>query len=426
MKKIISCVLAFAMLITVAVSAATTVGAEEDLCKKFDDVVSGIYYGMDNLSDLDTDWAISAAYYTAYQYIANENDFAYWNYNYETGEYYKEDYGDRDYGHYIEVNADRFDEAVKKCFNYNGDFRKDYIAETEEYKAKEDFFGEYNEADNTYYVWWNSGRGSETDYRFAGYAKTDGGYRAYIKGVNEDGSDRTAEQDPYYAVFDIEYSGSYIKVNDFHTVKEVMPSVDGLITYPDVMYDLPTGVTIDADDCFGEGTMIYVSSYDDIVVENNAKKALKAVVGDGKVVAFHIDAYNRLSWYGDSVQPTKPVKITFDIPEGLTAKDLKLFYIPDEGAPEEVQITVDEQNNKVTAVFEHFSTYAFCNVEGSGADTGNSNNGQAQTKSNTNTETAKSPKTGDNSNIIFAVMLLSLSAAICSSVILLKDRKKSN
>lgn len=416
MKKIISCVLAFAMLVSVAVFTTTTASAEEDLCRKFDNELGYIYYRKKNFSEMS---ASSIAYYTAGQYVDNETDCEFYFYDFE-----KDEYCPDNEGNYIKVDADKFDVAVKKCFNYTGDFRKDYTAEIAESEIKSDY---YNEAENYYIVMWNFGAGGGVDYTFAGYIKTSTGYKAYIKGVNEDGSDLKADEDPYYAEFDIEYSGGYLKVNDFKTVKAVMPEIRGLTTYPDVTYTLPDGITVYGDDCFTAGTEVLVRTAEDYeYAYETAKVALKDTALNGKMVAFVICAYNRASWDGLEVQPTKPVKITFDIPEGITAKNLKLFYIPDEGSPEEVQITVDEQNNKVTAVFEHFSTYAFCNVEGSGADTGNSNNGQAQTKSNTNTETAKSPKTGDNSNIIFAVMLFSLSAAICSSVILLKDRKKSN
>lgn len=416
MKKIISCILAVIMLVSVAVFTTTTASAEEDLCRKFDNELGYIYYREKNFSKMS---ASSIAYYTAGQYVDNETDCEFYFYDFE-----KDEYCPDNEGNYIKVDADKFDVAVKKCFNYTGDFRKDYTAEIAESEIKSDY---YNEAENYYIVMWNFGAGGGVDYTFAGYIKTSTGYKAYIKGVNEDGSDLKADEDPYYAEFDIEYSGGYLKVNDFKTVKAVMPEIRGLTTYPDVTYTLPDGITVYGDDCFTAGTEVLVRTAEDYeYAYETAKVALKDTALNGKMVAFDICAYNRASWDGLEVQPTKAVKVTFDIPEGLTAKNLKLFYIPDEGAPEEVQITVDEQNNKVTAVFEHFSTYAFCNVEGSGADTGNSNNGQAQTKSNTNTETAKSPKTGDNSNIIFAVMLFSLSAAICSSVILLKDRKKSN
>ena len=346
--------------------------------------------------------ASSIAYYTAGQYVDNETDCEFYVYDFE-----KDEYRPDNEGNYIKVDADKFDTAVKKCFNYTGDFRKDYTAEIAESEIKSDY---YNEAENYYIVMWNFSAGGGVDYTFAGYIKTSTGYKAYIKGVNEDGSDLKADEDPYYAEFDIEYSGDYLKVNDFKTVNAVMPEISGLITYPDVTYLVPDGITVDGDDCFEAGTEVLVRTMEDFEYGyDNAKTALKDTALNGKIVVFDIRAYNRASWDGLEVQPSKPVKITFDIPQGLSADNLKMFYISDDGKTEEIKITVDKANNKVTAELNHFSVYAFCNVKSNTVSGGANNTGSTSTE-------LKSPKTGYNSGLLAVLMLASLSV-LCVSVI---------
>lgn len=399
MKKIVSCIIAVLVLAGAAFYTVTANKTEENLCRKFDSELSYIYYRNRSLSEMS---ASSIAYYTAGQYVDNETDCEFYYYDFE-----KDEYCPDNEGNYIKVDADKFDTAVKKCFNYTGDFRKDYTAEIAESEVKVDY---YNEAENYYIVMWNSGTGGGVDYTFAGYIKTSTGYKAYIKGVNEDGSDLKADENPYYAEFDIEYSGDYLKVNDFKTVNAVMPEISGLITYPDVTYLVPDGITVDGDDCFEAGTEVFIRTEEDFEYGyDNAKTALKDTALNGKIVVFDISAYNRASWDGLEVQPSKPVKITFDIPQGLSADNLKMFYISDDGKTEEIKITVDKANNKVTAELNHFSVYAFCNVKSNTVSGGANNTGSTSTE-------LKSPKTGYNSGLLAVLMLASLSVLSVSVV----------
>lgn len=405
MKKIVSCIFAVLVLAGAAFYTATANKTEENLCRKFDNELCSIYYRGKNFSEIS---ASSIAYYTAGQYVENETDCEFYFYDFE-----KDEYRPDDEGNYIKVDADKFDTAVKKCFNYTGDFRKDYTAEIAESEIKSDY---YNEAENYYIVMWNSGTGGGVDYTFAGYIKTSTGYKAYIKGVNEDGSDLKADENPYYAEFDIEYNGGYLKVNDFKTVNAVMPEISGLITYPDVTYTLPDGITVDGDDCFAAGTEVFITKAEDFEYGyNTAKVALKDTALNGTLVVFDICAYNRASWDGLEVQPTKSVKVRFDIPKGLSADNLKMFYISDDGKTEEVKITVDKANNKVTAELNHFSVYAFCNVKSNTVNGGTNNN-----TAGSNTE-LKSPKTGYNSGLLAVLVLASLSVLSVSAIKISKE-----
>ncbi len=389
MKKIVSCIIAVLVLASAAFYTATANKTEENLCRKFDNELCSIYYRGKNFSEIS---ASSIAYYTAGQYVENETDCEFYVYDFE-----KDEYRPDNEGNYIKVDADKFDTAVKKCFNYTGDFRKDYTAEIAESEIKSDY---YNEAENYYIVMWNSGTGGGVDYTFAGYINTSTGYKVYIKGVNEDGSDLKADEDPYYAEFDIEYNGGYLKVNDFKTVNAVMPEISGLITYPDFTYLVPDGITVDGDDCFEAGTEVLVRTMEDYeYAYETAKVALKATALNGTLVVFDICAYNRASWDGLEVQPSKPVKITFDIPQGLSA----------DGKTEEIKITVDKANNKVTAELNHFSVYAFCNVKSNTVSGGANNTGSTSTE-------LKSPKTGYNSGLLAVLMLASLSVLSVSVI----------
>ncbi len=389
MKKIVSCIIAVLVLAGAAFYTAAANKTEENLCRKFDDELSAIYYWGGDFSERDIS---NLAYYTADQYIDNETDYEFYEYDDEKDEYYPSD----DYGHYIKVKADKFEETIKKCFNYKGDYEKEDI-------------GYYNADGNYYIVLWDRGVGGGAGYIFAGYIKTASGYKAYLKGVNEDGSDLKADEDPYYAEFDIEYNGGYLKVNDFKTVNAVMPEISGLITYPDVSYSVPDGITVDGDDCFEAGTevTVWASSEGDYAYDC-AKVALKDTAVDGKITVFDIYAYKRFDY--TDVQPTKAVKITFDIPQGLSADNLKMFYISDDGKTEEIKITVDKANNKVTAELNHFSVYAFCNVKSNTVNGGTNNN-----TAGSNTE-LKSPKTGYNTGLLAVLMLASLSVLSVSVI----------
>lgn len=404
MKKIVSCIIAVLVLAGAAFYTVTADKSEENLCRKFDNELGYIYYREKNFSEMS---ASSIAYYTAGQYVDNETDCEFYYYDFE-----KDEYCPDNEGNYIKVDADKFDTAVKKCFNYTGDFRKDYTAEIAESEIKSDY---YNEAENYYIVMWNLGAGGGVDYTFAGYINTSTGYKVYIKGVNEDGSDLKADEDPYYAEFDIEYNGGYLKVNDFKTVNAVMPEISGLITYPDVTYTLPDGITVAGDDCFAAGTEVFITKAEDFEYGyDTAKVALKDTALNGTLVVFDICAYNRASWDGLEVQPTKAVKVTFDIPKGLSADNLKMFYISDDGKTEEVKITVDKANNKVTAELNHFSVYAFCNVKGNTVNGGVNNTGSSSTE-------LKSPKTGYNSGLLAVLMLASLSVISVSAIKISKE-----
>ena len=411
MKKIISCIIAVLVLAGAAFYTATAAQKEENLSETFYQEILPIYYGNKNLSDMN---AYTIAYYTAGQYVENETDFEFYECD-DNGKFYPSG----DDGLFIKVDADKFDETVKKCFAYKGDFRKDYLEildNSEVYNGIKLDNGYYDEKDNYYIIFWSYRAGSGADFSYAGYIKSGSGYKVYVKGVNEDGSDLKENENPFYAEFDAEFVGNYLKINDFKTIYSVMPKIEGLTAFDDVSYKLPEGVTVDGDDCFAPGTMVEImKSEEGDYSFDNAKLALKDTALNGKIFVFDIYAYDRGNWSGAEVQPTKPVKVTFDIPEGLSKENLKLFYIADDGKTEEIKITVDKANNKVTAELNHFSVYAFCNVKSNTVNGGTNNN-----TAGSSTE-LKSPKTGYNTALLAVLMLASLSVLSVSVIKISKE-----
>ena len=401
MKKIISLMVAVLVLAGAAFYTATAAQKEENLSDTFYQEILPLYYRNKNFSDMN---AYSIAYYTAGQYVENETDFEYYECD-DNGKFYPSG----DDGTFIKVDADKFDETVKKCFAYKGDFRKDYLEildKSEVYNGIKLDNGYYDEKDNYYIIFWSYRAGSEADFAYAGYIKSGSGYKVYVKGVNLDGSDLKENEDPFYAEFDVELVGNYLKINDFKTIYSVMPKIEGLTSFEGVSYDLPKGITVDGDDCFAPGTKVEImKSEEGDYPFDNAKLALKDTALNGKIFVFDIYAYDRGNWSGADVQPSKPVKVTFDIPEGLSKDNLKLFYIADDGKKEEIKITVDKENNKVTAELKHFSVYAFCNVE----NIGSGDNATLTTAD----KTVKSPKTGYDNKVLFAIMGISLLSAVC-------------
>ena len=107
---------------------------------------------------------------------------------------------------------------------------------------------------------------------------------------------------------------------------------------------------------------------------------------------------------GKPVQPDGALSVTFAIPEGLTASNLKLFYVSPDGKYEEVKITVDPDARTVTANLTHFSTYVLANV----ARSANDGNGV--------------PQTGDTSALTLYVCVLAMSMAGLTILLVNKRR----
>ena len=154
---------------------------------------------------------------------------------------------------------------------------------------------------------------------------------------------------------------------------------------------------------FEANTVITVESVTQGEIFNTVKEALKGVVADMKHTAI-LDITATLN--GKLVQPSAPVQMTFAIPQHLSADNLKLFYVSDDGkTTQEIPITVDKDARTVTATIAHFSTYVLANVV---ADE----------------TTGTVPPTGDASQLMLMTGMLLTSAAALGGLVVVSRKRR--
>ncbi len=427
MKKIISCILAVIMLVSVAVFTTTTASAEENLFKVFEEPIS-------NYISICGTWPYTVekiAYWAGQQYSDNDYIPVEWDGKTIT----KSDFEDG-YSHYRQYPADKFDSLVKEVFEFEGDFRELVKENKNEFQD----WVVYHEEDNTYIVVYDFARSSDIwvmlgyqDYghtvyslyfQRAGWFETIEEIDEALKEENlthETAKDRIVPcdeggyyllnrapqtiYDENYVRVDVKYEGKYLKIQLCDWVSQ-LPAKEDLIVREskknEIKYEVEKGIKIEGDNLFPDNTVITAKSVSNGKMFDITKKALAQIVSGDKIAVFDISAIKDNA----VVQPSGKVKVVFDLPSNLSADNLKMFYISEEGKKEEIKITVDKANKKVTAELNHFSTYVLCNVK---TEIDNS---------------VKSPKTGDNSNILIALMILSLSVIACSSVAVYKNKKE--
>ncbi len=153
------------------------------------------------------------------------------------------------------------------------------------------------------------------------------------------------------------------------------------------------GVTVvlgNAGKVFQDSTTVTVEKITQGAIYDTVKKALEKVVTKmDNTAIFEFTAAKD----GKPVQPGGALSVTFNIPKNLSASNLKMFYVSEDGKYEEVKITVDAKTGTVTANLTHFSTYVLANV----APAANDGNGV--------------PQTGDNSALTLYVCVLVMSMA---------------
>ncbi len=172
-----------------------------------------------------------------------------------------------------------------------------------------------------------------------------------------------------------------------------------------IIYDLDDGITVDGEGAFPNRTIVKIEKILSGTIFEEAVAALKDLTEEGKLAVFEVTAMLD----GQEIQPDTPVKVTFTLPENLSAENLKMAYIADDGTLEEIAITVDAENGIVTAELEHFSTYALFN-EAEDDNTGdNDNDGD-----NTGDNKEDAPQTGDEDMRL--VCLLALASACAFGV----------
>ena len=174
----------------------------------------------------------------------------------------------------------------------------------------------------------------------------------------------------------------------------------------DVVLDNQTGDQItagNADEVFEANTIITVVRVEDGETYTAVEQALKGVVADMKHTAI-LDITATLN--GKPVQPSAPVQMTFAIPQHLSADNLKLFYVSDDGkTTQEIPITVDKDARTVTATIAHFSTYVLANVV-------------------VDETTGTVPPTGDASQLMLMTGMLLTSAAALGGLVVASRKRR--
>ena len=440
MKKILSVLLAISLFASLAVAFAVPATAEENLCSYFSrrslgsdyretiyaSKNDGVAVKCDDLSNHNFGWITSS------QYKGDKVEFGW--YDSETGTFTVA--GD---GYDQRIPAAEFEELVKKTYLCGDDFAqqlKNGVNDHVKYDSKTDsyiitdhgvgggaggyeFRGYKKTENNTYNVYfqdcyWDFDEGELEKLVNEGYFKvgeravwwgTPGAFRGELPIVAEiDFAKGIVWYADYYEMT-VEYDGEYSKAL---SVKKIpaFPSAGEMITPEytiDVRYDLDQSIKIDGGDAFPKGTVITAKGFEDY---GKAAGSLKGIAKDGKIQAFEINA----TLSGAAVQPNGKVKVTIYLADYLTAENLKMYYIAEDGTREEIKITVTGRT--VTAELEHFSTYALCNV------TENAGGGAVSA--------GKSPKTGDSAAYIYlGIMAVSAAAVISASVISKRGRKEN-
>ncbi len=427
MKKILSVLLAISLFASLAVAFAVPATAEENLCSYFSrrslgsdyretiyaSKNDGVAVKCDDLSNHNFGWITSS------QYKGDKVEFGW--YDSETGTFTVA--GD---GYDQRIPAAEFEELVKKTYLCGDDFAQQLRDDINNYVI-------YDDKTDSYIICDVGKGGGGVGYIFRGYTKTENNtYSVYLQWADFDhnkseltdliekgeltiGKNKVTEIDLEkeliwyndYAKFTVEYDGEYSKALSVEKVS-ALPSADKMITpeYTDrIRYYLSDSIEVDGGDAFPNGTVITAKGF--VVDSNNDEVAgsLKGIAKDGKIQAFEINA----TLSGAAVQPNGKVKVTIYLADYLTAENLKMYYIAEDGTREEIKITVTGRT--VTAMLEHFSTYALCNVT--------ENAGGA-------VSTGKSPKTGDSAAYIYlGIMAVSAAAVISASVISKRGRKEN-
>ncbi len=173
----------------------------------------------------------------------------------------------------------------------------------------------------------------------------------------------------------------------------------------EVILDNQTGNKItmgNADQVFQGNTVITVESVQSGAIYTRVEKALSNVVADmNQVEILEITAMRD----GQAVQPSGgAVQVTFGIPKHLSADNLKLYYVDENGKVEEISITVNKDAQTVTANLTHFSTYVLANVKST--QSGNS-----------------VPPTGDASQLMGYAAAMGAAALLMGGTILVRKRR---
>ncbi len=430
MKKWMAIILAAACFCSMLVSGTLSVGAEEtgrDWTAALDDMVwhqsFGHFVGTDmdtlNLWGVITRWTLMN-----YEECTEEGtDYVCGNWNGKTFTANSTEYWT------VKVPADKFDEYVKKCTQYKGDYRQAVIAFQEERTEREpDYmaYGEllYIESMNAYLINDIDGKGGYNERIFRmGYTQNDDAtYTVYYQGGEVlwlgqwiDGQEYNM-LDQYDSITNGEnvfgYDCNYIRypIDEFKELLKTNRSYMEKIYSDKQLYAWRAGdyckVTVrENDGCVQILGMEATDRLPDDMIETvNQPRERKITyelcegvrVDGGKAfpegatvrvapvedpntltavnqALVSVAAGDNTAVYaiealleGQPLQPFGGVTVTFSLPSSWTAEGLKLYYVADDGATEAIPVMVDPTAKTVTATLTHFSTYALCHTAAAG------------------------------------------------------------
>ncbi|MGN1320445.1 MAG: hypothetical protein ACI4U6_04935, partial [Acutalibacteraceae bacterium] len=269
------------------------------------------------------------------------------------------------------VNADSFDAYLDKVIasdilNYNGKFRDCVIKATEEYENElittgySNYTFLYDNKTNNYLIKYEGSGGPGYWYQFVGYNEDSDNYSVYCQLSYNDFEDEDGfvppstlskeELDPYnlgidkiddqaglvwykkYVKTDVAYDGESIKLLGAEVVNSITDENSMVNPPKQITYSLEKGIEIAGDGVFPGGTVITAKTYTSGDIYDKANNALKAIAKDGKIQVIEINANSG----GTAVQPSGKVKVTIWLSDYLTADNLKMYYISDDGKKEEI------------------------------------------------------------------------------------------
>ncbi len=348
MKRLLTIGLAAALLLSVMLVGAVPVSAEKNRCETFDILFSYLLEFNTSGTPKTEFTASDMGYWVRQQYDGVYSDRL-------QGEWENGVFTASEEGLYTAYPAAHFESIAHRLFDFEGTLRDKLQQEAEPYAALV-----YDEK-NDRFVWTAGGKGGIL-YEQQGYTvNADGTYAVYYRTGDPDdnGGSAIVWKDGYIRL-QVQLDEPLVKVLKTDLVQE-LPTA-GFITpgtvLPDVRYEADDGIRIDGDRAFPSDTLVQAKKLEGDQIPAAAKTTLEGIAADGKLVVFDITAQNA----GNAVQPNGKVTVTFAIPPALSAENLKLYYVAEDGTKEEIAITVNEEAKTVTAELTHFSLYALCNA----------------------------------------------------------------
>ncbi len=287
------------------------------------------------------------------------------------------------------IPADIMEDFVEKLFTLEeNEFRNTVISLQDKHFA-------YNEEDQTYTVDYPAYGGVYPEHPFVGYVNNGDTYTLYYNvgskkytsidklmadkeylielGVAGDFENSIVDSGIFcYVILNkslkmtVSYDGEYIKMLSGEIIDiEDIPDTSEMITpegkpqLPDILYEVEDGITVEGDGAFPKNTIVKAESVKSGEIFQRVQASLTDVAQKNKIAVFNLTATSN----GSGVQPTQKVTVKFDLPSNLSAENLKMFYISENGEREEIDITIDENEKTVMAQLSHFSTYVLLNIQ---------------------------------------------------------------